>query len=148
MSKAASFATGAHGAGFSPDLNREIEANRFNGCVGSVLVSETDDVRVWHFTLPAGQRCAFHRHVLDYFWTCHNDGSSRSYFEDGTTSDARCYRGETRHMKFASGEYMLHALENTGATALTFTVVEFVKGSANAPLPLPQDVRLQPPKAA
>lgn len=43
---------------------------------------------------------------------------------------------------------MLHALENTGTTDLTFTTVEFIKGSANPPLPVPESVRLVIPKAA
>ena len=53
------------------ELQQELEDNRFNPIVGSVLVSETDKVRVWHLMIPAGKRCTFHRHVLDYFWTCH-----------------------------------------------------------------------------
>ena len=59
------------------ELQRELEENRFNPVVGSVLVSETDKVRVWHLTIPAGKRCTFHRHVLDYFWTCHTHGKAR-----------------------------------------------------------------------
>lgn len=148
MSKAASFATGVKGAEMTDALKREIEAARENGCVGSVLVSETDEVRVWHLTVKAGTRCGFHTHVLNYFWTCHSDGSARNIFEDGTTRDDTYYAGETRHLKFGPGEYMLHALENTGTTDLTFTTVEFVKGSANAPLPVPDEVRLKVPKAA
>jgi hypothetical protein len=55
--------------GWSPDLVRELEANRNNGRVGSQLVSETERVRVWHLTIPPGGRFGFHCHVLDYFWT-------------------------------------------------------------------------------
>ncbi len=148
MSTAASFATGDTRANYTQDILREIDANRDNAVVGGVLVSETDEVRVWHLTLRAGQRCGFHRHVLDYFWTCHCDGRARNYFEDGTTREDTYYAGETRHMKFAPGEYMLHALENKGSADLTFTVVEFIKTSANAPLPVPDEVRLKVPKAA
>lgn len=148
MNTAASFATGVKGAAMTDEMRREIDANRENGCVGSVLVSETDEVRVWHLTVKAGTRCGFHKHVLNYFWTCHSDGSARNIFEDGTTRDDNYYAGETRHMKFGPGEYMLHALENTGKTDLTFTTVEFVKGSANKPLQVPESVRLKVPKAA
>ena len=66
------------------ELQQELEDNRFNPIVGSVLVSETDKLRVWHLLVPAGKRCTFHRHVLDYFWTCHTHGKARGYFEDGT----------------------------------------------------------------
>lgn len=95
MSKAASFATGTGEGAMSEDMRREIEAARVNGCVGSVLVSETDEVkRVWHLTVEAGTRCGFHTHVLNYFWTCHSNGTARNIFEDGTTRDDTYYAGE------------------------------------------------------
>jgi hypothetical protein len=58
-------------------MRKEFSENQFNGCVGSVLVSETDRVRVWHLSIPPGKRCNFHRHVLNYFWTAHNAGRAR-----------------------------------------------------------------------
>ena len=125
-------------------LQREFEAGYHSGCVGSVLVSETDKVRVWHLLIPAGKRCGFHRHVLRYFWTAHNPGKARGYFEDGRIVDVDHYQGETKHMNFAEGEYMVHAVENIGTTDLLFTTVEFLD-SANTPLAVPDSVRLQVP---
>lgn len=127
-----------------PGLAEELEANRFNACVGSILVSESDRVRVWHLHLPAGKRCAFHRHVLDYFWTCHSHGDARSYFEDGSTRDVSHFPGDTRHMSYGKGEYLLHSVENIGDTDLLFTTVEF-KRSANEPLDVPESIRLKVP---
>lgn len=123
-------------------LVEEMEANRFNPCVGSVLVSETERVRVWHLDLPAGKRCPFHRHVLDYFWTCHSHGKARGYFEDGNIRDVSHFPGDTRHLNYGKGEYLLHSVENIGDTDLLFTTVEF-KQSANEPLEVPEGVRLQ-----
>ena len=77
-------------------LQREFEQNEFNGCVGSVLVSETDKVRVWHLYLPPGYRCNFHRHVNDYFWSAHNAGKARGYYHDGRIVDVEHYKGETK----------------------------------------------------
>ena len=128
-------------AAWPKELQDDIERNRFNGVVGSVLVSETERVRVWHLRLPPGTRCAFHRHVLDYFWTCHSDGAARNYFEDGRIVDCRHFPGETRHLDYGAGEYLLHSVENIGDTELLFTTVEF-KESANTPLAIPEDVRL------
>lgn len=128
-------------AHWSKDLQDDIEANRMNGCVGSVLVSETERVRVWHLRLPPGKRCSFHRHVLDYFWTCHSDGTARGYFEDGRIVDVKHFPGDTRHLTYGPGEYLLHSVENVGETDLLFTTVEF-KESANPPLPIPDSVRL------
>jgi hypothetical protein len=123
-------------------LQQELEDNRFNPIVGSVLVSETDKVRVWHLLVPAGKRCTFHRHVLDYFWPCHTHGTARGYFEDGSITETVHFPGDTRHLNYAAGEYLLHSVENIGDTDLLFTTVEYLQ-SANAPLPVPEGVRLQ-----
>jgi hypothetical protein len=123
-------------------LQQELEDNRFNPIVGSVLVSETDKVRVWHLLVPAGKRCTFHRHVLDYFWTCHTHGTARGYFEDGSITETVHFPGDTRHLNYAAGEYLLHSVENIGDTDLLFTTVEYLQ-SANEPLPVPEGVRLQ-----
>jgi hypothetical protein len=123
------------------ELQADIERNRMSACVGTVLVSETDKVRVWHLRLPPGYRCSFHRHVLDYFWTCHTYGIARGYFEDGRIADVKHFPGDTRHLSYGPGEYLLHSVENIGDTELLFTTVEF-KDSANQPLPIPDSVRL------
>lgn len=123
-------------------LRREFEDNQFNGCVGSILVSETDRLRVWHLRLPPGKRCNFHRHVLDYFWTAHNPGRARGYYHDGRILDVTHHAGETKHFTFPLGDFFVHSVENIGETELLFTTVEF-KDSANAPLPVPAEMRLE-----
>ena len=123
------------------ELVEDMKVNEYSGVIGSVLVSETDDLRVWHLHLPAGKRCNFHRHVLNYFWTCHAHGKARGYFEDGTIRDVVHFPGDTRHFEFPEGTHMLHSVENVGDTDLLFTTVEFKK-SANPPLPVPDSVRL------
>jgi hypothetical protein len=127
------------------EMQKELEDNRFNPIVGSTLVSETDKLRVWHLLVPAGKRCTFHRHVLDYFWTCHSHGKARNYFEDGSITETVHYPGHTRHLTYGPGEYLLHSVENIGDTDLLFTTVEFLQ-SANEPLPIPDGVRLQHPR--
>ncbi len=125
-----------------PGLLDDMHKNEQNGIVGSMLVSETDRVRVWHLRLPAGQRCPFHRHVLNYFWTCHTDGVARGYYEDGSITEVTHFPGDTRHLDYGKGEHMLHAVENIGKTDLLFTTVEF-KQSPNVPLPVPEACRLK-----
>jgi hypothetical protein len=125
-------------------LQREYEANEFNGCVGSVLVSETDRLRVWHLYIPSGRRCNFHRHVNDYFWTAHGPGKARGYYHDGRIVDVTHYEGETQHFTFGKGEFFAHSVENIGDTDLLFTTVEFLDGPNN-PLPVPDSVRLMRP---
>ncbi len=121
-------------------LKRELEANASNPAVGQVLLSETDRVRVWSLRLAPGERIGFHRHVLDYFWTVLTDGKAVSHFGDGTTSETAYRAGDTRHMRYGLGEYMVHDLENVGTTELVFVTVEFLD-SSNAPLPVPDAVR-------
>jgi hypothetical protein len=117
------------------------EAGRMSGQVGSVLVSETDRVRVWHLTIPPGKCCGFHRHVLNYFWTCLTDGVARGWFEDGSIVDTVHTVGQTKHLDYGLGEHMVHAVENIGETELRFTTVEFLD-SPNESLPVPANVRL------
>ncbi len=126
-------------------LKAELERDRLNGAVGSVLVSETEKFRVWHLHLPVGKRCQFHRHVLDYFWSAHNPGRARGYYADGRIVDVEHYAGETKHFHFAEGEYFVHSVENIGDTDLLFTTVESLV-SANKPLTVPDELRLVPPR--
>lgn len=129
-------------ADWAAGLREEMEDNQFNPIVGSTLVSETDRLRVWHLTIPPGKRCTFHRHVLNYFWTCHTHGLARGYMEDGRITETKHFPGDTRHLNFAAGEYMVHSVENIGDTELVFTTVEFLD-SPNAALPVPDEVRLR-----
>jgi beta-alanine degradation protein BauB len=123
-------------------LEAEMRENAMSPLVGSTLVSETDKVRVWHLLIPAGRRCTFHRHVLDYFWTCHTHGRARGYYEDGSITETNHFPGDTKHLTYGKGEHLVHAVENVGSTDLLFTTVEFLH-SANAPLPVPDGVRLK-----
>lgn len=125
-----------------PDhMRAAYEDGRMSGQVGSVLVSETDRVRVWHLTIPPGACCGFHRHVLPYFWTCLTDGVARGWFEDGSIVDSVHTVGQTKHLHYDRDAYMVHAVENIGATELRFTTVEFLDGE-NARLPIAAEHRL------
>ena len=120
------------------DLRREFAERAGNGQVGSRLVSATDRVRVWHLNLKPGQRIGFHTHVLDYFWTALTAGSARSCYHDGRIAEVSYAAVDTQHHRYGPGEFMIHDLENVGATELVFATVEFLD-SANPPLPLPEE---------
>ncbi|SNS86979.1 hypothetical protein [Tropicimonas sediminicola] len=125
----------------------EMLGDMYNGCVGSVLVSETDTMRIWHLRLPPGKRCRFHRHVNRYFWTAMVPGKARGYFSSGEIRDVVHYQGETKHFNYGAGDHMLHSVENIGDSELIFTTVEFIDGP-NPPLDVPDEVRLVPPGKA
>lgn len=128
------------GEDWPDDIKKELRSNFRNGCVGQILVSETERVRVWSLRLKPGERIGFHRHVLDYFWTSLTNGQARSRKGDGTTYEAFYREGDTQHMNFGKDEFMVHDLHNIGETELIFTTVEFLK-SANEPLAIPDRVR-------
>jgi quercetin dioxygenase-like cupin family protein len=122
------------------ELHDDLRDGARNGCVGQVLLSESDRVRVWSLQLAPGARIGFHCHVLDYFWTVLTDGRARSHYSDGRTTETTYRAGDTRHMTYGAGEFLIHDLVNIGETPLIFTTVEFLD-SANSPLPIPDGVR-------
>ena len=120
----------------------EREKQSHNGCVGTTLVSESDRVRVWIIRLAPGERIGFHRHVLDYFWTCVSGGRARQYVHDGAVVEFTYQPGETRHETYGKGEFKVHDLANLSDHEIVFMTVEF-KDSANKPMQLPEGVRPQ-----
>lgn len=123
-------------------LRKEFARNEFNPCVGQILLSESERARVWYIRLAPGERLGFHRHVLDYFWTALTAGTALSHINGGPAKRADYRAGETRHLSFASGEFMIHDLQNIGQADLVFVTVEHLQG-ANKPLPLPAGVVAQ-----
>ena len=116
------------------------EGKNPNPCVGSMLLSEDDRTRVWMIAMKPGERVGFHRHVLDYFWTCVTGGRGRQHVHDGSTIECSYAPGETRHETYGPGEFKVHDLENLGDKDMIFMTVEFLD-SANAPMPVPAEVR-------
>jgi beta-alanine degradation protein BauB len=125
-----------------PALTAEFERERANNnpCVGNMLISESERVRVWMIKLAPGERFGFHRHVLDYFWTCVTGGRGRQHVHDGTTVEYSYAPGETRHESYGPGEFKVHDLENIDDREMVFMTIEFLN-SANQPLALPDRVR-------
>jgi quercetin dioxygenase-like cupin family protein len=122
------------------ELAAELASHAFNPCVGSVLVSEAAGKRVWTIHLKPGERLPFHRHVLNYFWTAVTAGRAVSHINGGEAVVNDYQAGDTRHLTFRRGEFMIHDLENVGDTDMVFVTVEFFE-SENQPLPLPHNVR-------
>jgi len=124
------------------DIAAEFERERQNnnGCVGNMLLSENERVRVWMIRLAPGERFGFHRHVLDYFWTNVTGGRARQHVYDGTTVEYTYQPGETRHETYGTGEFKVHDLENISDKEMVFMTIEFLD-SGNMPLSLPDTVR-------
>ena len=129
MTQAAPFAE------WPPELREEFRTNTANPAVGTRLLLEDEHARHWEIRLAPGERIGFHRHVLDYVWTCVSGGLAISHNGDGETLDVIYDAGETRRLSFEQGESMIHDLANVGDADLIFTTIEYL-GSANAPLSL------------
>lgn len=67
-------------------------------------------------------------------------GRARSHYHDGRAEEPTYQAGDTKHLEFGAGEFMMHDLENIGDTELVFTTVEFLD-SANPPLAIPASIR-------
>lgn len=124
---------------WSPPLHKEFETNTHEGRVGQSLVRETDSLRVWETHLQPGERIPVHRHVLDYSWIALTDGRARQHASDGSSREISYARGQAQHFSFSEERYHLHDLKNIGDSVLSFVVVE-MKGGANKPLPLVDDI--------
>jgi beta-alanine degradation protein BauB len=108
-----------------PDgMKAKLETNLDSPLVGSVLVSETDKVRVWHLLNPLGQSCKFHVHGLDDFWTCHSHVRARGDYEDGRITEVTLFPGDTMHNTYARGERLVHSVATIDTTDLLFTTDE------------------------
>jgi beta-alanine degradation protein BauB len=125
---------------WTPELHAELGTHAANPLVGTRLLLADERMRVWEIRLAPGERLAFHRHVLDYFWTCVSGGAAISRDGEGNTKGRRYGVGETLALSFGEGASMIHDLSNAGTADIVFTTVEFLQ-SANAPLPLPDSVR-------
>ena len=125
---------------WTPALHAELGTHAANPLVGTRLLLEDERIRIWEIRLAPGERLAFHRHVLDYFWTCVSGGDAISRDGEGNTKGRRYGVAETRALSFGEGESMIHDLSNAGNADIVFTTVEFLD-SANTPLPLPDSVR-------
>jgi len=120
---------------WTPAHRAELEQRTSSPLVGTKLLGQDAHARIWEIRLAPGERIPFHRHVLDYFWTCITGGSAVSRNGDGEVSTVRYEVGETRSLSFGPGESMIHDLENSGDGELIFTTVEYLD-SPNEPLSL------------
>ena len=83
-------------ADWSPELRSELDTHASNPRVGTRLLLEDERARVWEIRLAPGERLTFHRHVLDYFWTCVSGGDALSRDGDGNIRARRYEVAETR----------------------------------------------------
>jgi mannose-6-phosphate isomerase-like protein (cupin superfamily) len=104
----------------------ELEAAPSNLDVGTAVLLENDQVRVWEIRLAPGERGPFHAHTRNYFWTVVDGSVGLQRFADGTFMVRRYDVGETKFLKHTPDEPLIHDLENVGETELRFITVELL----------------------
>jgi mannose-6-phosphate isomerase-like protein (cupin superfamily) len=114
-----------------------------NLAVGTSVLLENDQVKVWEVRLAPGERGAFHAHTHNYFWTCVDGSVGLQRYPDGTYMVRRYEVGQTQFSEHSADEPLIHDLENVGDTELRFITVELLgRGPAEAPPRASRDANL------
>ncbi|MGH2594966.1 MAG: hypothetical protein ACRDH7_03265 [Actinomycetota bacterium] len=109
----------------------ELGAAPDNREVGTTRLFENDRVRVWEVRLSPGERCTFHAHVCQYFWTSVTSGTGRQRSGDGSDIVRRYEEGDTLFSSSTPSAPLIHDLENVGETELRFVTVELIDEHTN-----------------
>jgi len=104
----------------------ELAAAPGNLEVGTRLHFQNDHLKVWEIRLRPGERCPFHAHTRNYFWTVVDAGTGRQRAPDGTLAVRRYKVGDTMYLENSADDPMIHDLENVGETVLRFVTVELL----------------------
>lgn len=97
-----------------------------NLAVGSALLYENDQVKVWEVRLAPGERGPFHAHTRNYFWTVVDAGAGKQRLADGSYMVRDYEVGETQFSTHSADDPLIHDLENVGDTELRFITVELL----------------------
>lgn len=109
---------------YAGELSRAEE----NVQVGTTLLFENEDVRVWELRLGAGERVPFHHHRTPYFWICIDGGRAIQRYPDGHLVHVEFDARDTDFLDRARlADERIHDLENTGETTFRFHTVELLK---------------------
>jgi beta-alanine degradation protein BauB len=90
--------------------------------VGTHLLYEDDEVRIWSIILEPGQSAAMHTHRLDYGIVTVKGGRTRRGNGDGTVDVNESPRGTIRFDRVGAGQQ--HDLTNVGDTRYRNVIVE------------------------
>lgn len=94
--------------------------------VGSKLLFENDQVRVWDLRLAPGESTGLHRHTTDFFYVVIGSGALQRFGPDGSTAPARQMSDGEVHFRSVPGEDV-HEAVNVGEGAWRNIVVELLQ---------------------
>jgi len=91
--------------------------------VGTRLLFENEQVRVWDLRLAPGEAIPVHQHEHDYLYVVIGDGQLQTEFPDGTVDPPRQMQdGDVRFRTV--GERAVHGARNVGENPWRNIVVE------------------------
>ena len=91
--------------------------------IGSEVLFEDEEVRVWKLDLPAGEATPIHEHHHDYVFVVVAGGATESVNSDGTTERSSDQRGDAVHHQAP----LVHHLRNVGDSRYVNVIVEFLQ---------------------
>ena len=94
--------------------------------VGSKLLFENDQVRVWDLVLSPGQSTGLHRHETDYLYVVIGGGELQAISSDGVKGEPRPMNDGEVRWRDVDGED-IHEAINTGDTPWRNIIVELKK---------------------
>lgn len=95
----------------------------FSADVGTSLLFENDQVRVWDLQLQPGEAIPIHRHEHDYLYVVIGDGRLQTEFPDGSSDPPRQMQDGDVRFRSVDGR-AIHGARNVGATPWRNIVVE------------------------
>jgi beta-alanine degradation protein BauB len=98
------------------------------GPIGTKVLFEDEDVRVWKLDLAAGQATPVHQHEHDYVFVVVAGGPTEVVNRDGTSEHSTDHRGDAVHHQAP----LVHQLRNLGDSRYVNVIVEFLRTGAGA----------------
>lgn len=95
-----------------------------NFIIGTRLMCENEEVRVWETIVPAGERCRFHKHRTNYMWVIHEPARMRVRSLQGDTLLYDHVEGEVTFIQVEGEPDVIHDLANVDDHDFRATVIE------------------------
>ena len=90
--------------------------------VGSKILFEDENVRVWEADVAPGDTLPIHLHDLDYVTVALTEGDVEVYEADGTVRTGHRMPGDVQVTKVGSGQ--THVLKNVGTEPYVNRIIE------------------------
>lgn len=90
--------------------------------VGSKILFEDDQVRIWEASVAPGESLPIHLHDLDYVTVALTEGDVEVYEADGTVRKGHRVAGDVQVTKVGAGQ--THVLKNVGTGPYVNRIIE------------------------